>query len=293
MEVEEKMYPRISIVTPSYNQGQFLEETVLSVLNQNYPNLEYIIMDGGSTDNSLNIIRKYADRLAYWVSEPDKGQTHAINKGLRRATGEILAWLNSDDLLLPHAMAMVMNAFKCFPRAGFVYGDCQVIDRNGLQYYINKVTDFDWSILLYGRILCGQPASFFRRKVIEQIGFLDESYDFCLDLEFWIRAAIQGVEFQPIYCPLAASRLHGDAKTNTIRKRMTKEHKRLMVQYGNIDPNKLEVLHSLYYKVLNRIYRYKGAIQRIRLRKDFGIFRATRARKASSRSGRMLEHHKS
>src|SRR5688572_2633651 len=110
--VVQKKYPKISIITPSYNQGEYIEKTILSVLEQNYPNLEYIIIDGGSTDNSTEIIRKYADRITYWISEPDKGQSDAINKGLKLATGDIVNWLNSDDYYEPGALFKVAEAFN-------------------------------------------------------------------------------------------------------------------------------------------------------------------------------------
>src|SRR5437667_5688340 len=123
--------PRISIVTPSYNQGKYLEQTIRSVLDQGYPNLEYIICDGGSTDISVEIVKKYSDRLAWWCSEKDRGQSDAINKGWRRATGDILAYLNSDDVLLPGAIERVVRAFQQTPSAGVVYGDWTCLDEHG------------------------------------------------------------------------------------------------------------------------------------------------------------------
>ena len=127
----EKNWPKISIITPSYNQGEFLERTILSVIEQNYPNLEYIIIDGGSTDGSVDIIQKYADKLAYWISEKDNGQTHAINKGFKKATGEIVAWLNSDDELCEGALMAVASVFMEHDEADFVFGNQYSIDSNG------------------------------------------------------------------------------------------------------------------------------------------------------------------
>src|SRR5688572_6274864 len=117
------MPKKISIVTPSFNQGQFIEETVLSVLNQNYPNLEYIVIDGGSTDQTVEVIRRYEDRLAYWASEKDRGQVHAINKGLAKSTGDIFAFINSDDVYLPETFAAVAEYFDAHPEAEWVCGD--------------------------------------------------------------------------------------------------------------------------------------------------------------------------
>ncbi|MEC4686370.1 MAG: glycosyltransferase family 2 protein [Nitrospirota bacterium] len=121
---------KVSIITPSYNQGQFIEETILSVKNQDYPNIEHIVIDGGSTDGTLDILKKY-DKDIIWLSEPDNGQTHAINKGLRMATGEIIAWVNSDDLLLPHAVSAIEKAFTSNIDAGFIYGNYKIIDTAG------------------------------------------------------------------------------------------------------------------------------------------------------------------
>ena len=131
-------YPKISIITPSYNQGQFLEQTILSILSQDYPNLEYIIMDGGSSDNSVEIIRKHEDNLTYWVSEPDKGQSDAINKGFQRATGDILTWLNSDDYYLPGTLHTVAEYFTQHPDVECIYGDLQVVASNGDLLYVRN-----------------------------------------------------------------------------------------------------------------------------------------------------------
>ena len=129
--VSPSQYPRITIITPSYNQGQFIEETIQSVLNQGYPNLEYIIIDGGSTDQTVEIIKRYAAQIAYWVSEPDRGQTHAINKGLAQATGEILAYLNSDDYYLPGALHAVAKYFGCNPQVDLLHGCCRYVNEQG------------------------------------------------------------------------------------------------------------------------------------------------------------------
>jgi len=171
--------PRISIITPSYNQGQFLEETILSVLNQNYPNLEYIIIDGGSTDNSVEIIKKYEDRLAYWVSEKDRGQTHAINKGFKRATGDIVNWLNSDDLLEQGALKILAKEIEKNPAADFYFGDFSVIDSEGRKLFYRKSPPYQFATLFWGRQLSSQPAVFFRRNLLENIGYLDENLNFC------------------------------------------------------------------------------------------------------------------
>lgn len=275
--------PKISIVTPSYNQGQFLEETIQSVLEQNYPNLEYIIIDGGSSDNSVDVIKKYESHLTYWVSEKDNGQTHAINKGLRRATGEILTWLNSDDLLLPCAVSMVADFFERYPDAGFVYGDCHVINENGTLFYVSKAVPFERNLLFYGRCLISQPASFFRRNVLDRIGYLDESFDFAMDIELWIRAAQSRIKFDALFYPLAAARVHGKAKTTSERHKMIQQHKIIIARYRKIG---FKFLDSTFFITMNLFFRYKCALKRYLIRGDWGLFRTARARAIASHSAR-------
>ncbi len=153
--------PLVSIVTPSLNQGKFLEETIQSVLSQEYPKLEYLIVDGGSTDNSLEIIRKYADQLAWWVSEPDQGQTDAINKGFSHAKGQVLAWLNSDDSYLPGAVSSAVTCLQAYPEAAMVYGDANLVDEDGqiLGRFPSRQTDL--AHLLRGSVHIPQQAAFF------------------------------------------------------------------------------------------------------------------------------------
>ena len=180
--------PLVSIITPSYNQSAYLEQTIQSVLGQQHVPLEYIVVDGGSTDGSLEIIQRYADRLAWWVSERDAGQADAINKGLGRASGEIVAWLNSDDLYLPEAVAQAVAALQNNPQAGLVFGDAITIDAEGRR--LNRLSFGDWGLreLMGFRIIC-QPAVFMRRSTLEQAGLLDPSYHFLLDHHLWIRIA--------------------------------------------------------------------------------------------------------
>jgi glycosyltransferase involved in cell wall biosynthesis len=180
--------PLVTIVTPSYNQAAFLESTIRSVLAQNYPDLEYMIVDGGSTDGSVEIIRRYADRLAWWVSERDAGQAEALNKGLQRAKGEIVAWLNSDDIYLPGAIQGAVAAFQQHPAAGLIFGDAITMDAHGKP--LSRLTFGDWGLLdlLSFRIIC-QPAVFMRRAVLENSGYLESSYHYMLDHQLWIRMA--------------------------------------------------------------------------------------------------------
>lgn len=181
--------PLVSIVTPSYNQARFLEKTILSVLDQDYPRIEYLVIDGGSTDGSVEIIRKYADRINWWVSEKDNGQADGINKGLRRASGEIVAWLNSDDFYLPGAIRRAVEALQSNLNAGFVYGDLQVVNEAG--EVTNVLTYGDWGLqgLMEFKII-GQPSVFMRRQVLETAGYLDTGYHLLLDHQLWLRLAM-------------------------------------------------------------------------------------------------------
>ena len=202
--------PLVSIVSPSLNQAQFLEQAIHSVLGQDYQRLEYIIVDGGSTDGSAEIIRRYADRLAWWVSELDTGQAEAINKGLRRARGEIVAWLNSDDVYLPGAVAEAVRAFQAYPEAGLVFGNVLAIDEAGRTLNLLRYGDWNLADLMAFRII-GQPAVFLRRSALEQAGSLDTSYHYLLDHQLWLRMAqVSGMRYLPK--TLAAARYHLAAK---------------------------------------------------------------------------------
>ena len=203
--------PLISIVTPSFNQAAFLEQTIRSVLEQGYPNIEYWVIDGGSTDNSVEIIKQHAPRLAGWVSEKDKGQADGINKGLANATGEIIGWLNSDDLYYPGAIAGAVEAFRLHPEASFVFSDVESIDEHGNAFNLMRYDDWKLPDLMTFHII-GQPGVFMRRAVLEQAGYLDLNYNYLLDVQLWLRMAAIA---EPYYAPeevWAAARIHSDAK---------------------------------------------------------------------------------
>jgi glycosyltransferase involved in cell wall biosynthesis len=179
-------WPKISIVTPSYNQGQFIEETIRSVLLQGYPNLEYIIIDGGSTDGSVEIIKKYEPWLTYWVSEKDRGQSHAINKGFARATGEIMAWLNSDDIYAPEALNKVAKALYGKKRTLLVGASISTNNPDRLEGKLD-CRHPSWSELLYDVKTFPQPSVFWTRDLWEQTGGLDEDLDLVMDYDLWLR----------------------------------------------------------------------------------------------------------
>ncbi len=190
--------PKVSIITPSYNQGRFLEATIQSVLAQDYPNIEYIIVDGASKDNSVEIIRKYQDRLAWWVSEKDRGHADALNKGFARATGEILAWLNSDDTYFPGAVAEAVAYLKAHPDVGMVYADANWIDEEGrfIDKFAAKQTDY--RAMLRGSVHIPQATTFFRADLWRQLGPLDLNLFFAFDYDFWVKVAkVSRVAYTP------------------------------------------------------------------------------------------------
>ncbi len=209
----------VSIVTPSYNQAPFLERAMRSVLEQDHPAMEYILVDGASTDGSLEIIRRYADRLAFWTSEKDSGQGEAINKGFLHARGEIIAWLNSDDAYLPGAVSAAARLFEQHPDTVLIYGDMLAVDdrdrvTNTLRYRQLSLQD-----LLCFQII-GQPAVFMRRSAFEASGGLDPGYDLLLDHQLWIKIARQG----PI--------LHADQVWAAARYHPAAKNRRLALEFG-------------------------------------------------------------
>lgn len=204
--------PLVSIVTPSYNQAAYLEETIRSVLNQDYQNLEYIIVDGGSNDGSLEVIEKYANELAWWVSESDRGQTDAINKGFSRAKGEILAWINSDDTYLLGAISEAAEFLESHPDIGLVYGDANLVDEGGDVIGRFPARQTDNRRLMRGFVHIPQQASFFRADIWRLVGPLDPSFYFAMDYDLWVRISQQSpIEYYPRLW--ANFRLHGDAKS--------------------------------------------------------------------------------
>ena len=203
--------PLVSVVTPSYNKGRFIEETILSVKNQTYPRIEHIVVDGGSTDGTLDILKKYGDSLI-WISEPDKGQSDAINKGWRMSKGDILAYLNADDTYTPLAVETAVKFFTEHPDAGMMYGECNIIDERGEVAGRVETKDFDLSEILCGPNTVPQPSVFLRRAVLDEVGYIDTGLHMAMDLDLWIRI---GLRFRVEHVPevLANYRRYSETKT--------------------------------------------------------------------------------
>ena len=181
--------PTVSILTPSRTQARYLETTIQSVLGQDYPRIEYIIVDGGSTDGAVDVIKKYADKLAWWVSEKDRGQTDAINKGFARASGQIFAWLNSDDTYEPRAVGQAMKYLLDHPEVGMVYADCNYINEEGRVIGKFPAAQTDLARLRRGYVHIPQQTMFFRADLWKQVGPLDPSFFFAMDFDLWTRLA--------------------------------------------------------------------------------------------------------
>jgi glycosyltransferase involved in cell wall biosynthesis len=248
---------KISIVTPSYNQAEFIERTIQSVLNQDYPEIEYIIMDGGSTDGSLEIIKKYSDKLI-WKSEKDHGQSDAINKGLKLATGDIVAFLNSDDTYEPGALSKVAGYFQQNPNVKWAYGKCKIIDENNTE--IRKPITFYKNLLLknysYKKLLSenfiSQPATFWKKELHSEIGYINEDEHFCMDYEFWLRIGKKypaGV----INSYLANFRYYANSKSGSVNKKQFQDELRIAKKFGK-NHNFSLALHKLNYFKITSIY---------------------------------------
>jgi len=204
--------PLVSIITPSFNQARYLDATIQSVLLQDYPRIEYMIVDGGSNDGTINVIKKHQSNLAWWVSEKDKGQTDAINKGFARANGEILAWLNSDDTYEPGAVSAAARYLQEHPEVGMVYGDCNFINESGRVIGKFSAAQTNYRLLRQGYSHIPQQTMFFRADLWKQVGPLDPSFYFAMDYDLWTRIAARS---QVRYVPQtwANFRLHTSGKT--------------------------------------------------------------------------------
>lgn len=249
-------FPLVSIVTPSYNQGQFLEATVRSVTEQEYPNIEYFIIDGGSTDGSIEIIKKYAKGLAGWVSEKDKGQTDAINKGFARASGEIFAWLNSDDTYEPGAITEAVEYLQSNNDIGMVYGEANFINELGNVIGRFPAAQTDLKRLQQGYVHIPQQASFWRSDLWRKVGPLDPSFYFAMDYDLWVRLArVTRLQFVPHHV-WANFRLHSSGKSVVADSRCWPEMLRVHYRDGG---SKLSIIYAKYIirKIIAPFWRYR------------------------------------
>jgi glycosyltransferase involved in cell wall biosynthesis len=210
---ERHISPLVSIVTPSLNQAEFIGETIASVLAQDYPYLEYLVIDGGSTDGTLDVLRSQGPEVL-WVSEPDKGQTHAINKGFRQARGEILAWLDADNLYMPSAVSTAVRFLDAHPEVMMVHGNCRIIDSAGRVIAVRRTGNVELGQLL-GVNTVAPGTAFFRREVLETVGRMDESLHFVFDWEYWVRISSHGLRMAHLPVILASFREHRQSKTMT------------------------------------------------------------------------------
>jgi len=218
-----------SVVTPSYNQGQFIRATIESVLSQQIPDLQYLVMDGGSGDETVAILKEYNDRLSF-VSERDDGTADAVNKGLALCHGEIIGWLNSDDIYYPQTLRRVGELFAMHPEIDVIYGRAHHIDENGI--IIDEYPAEEWSFeALINHCIISQPAAFFRRSVVEKYGPLAKAHKYCVDYEFWIRLARRGAGFLFVPEHFAATRLHEQAKTVVSRLQCHEDINDIMVEH--------------------------------------------------------------
>lgn len=257
--MKSKLLPKISVITPSYNQGHLIEETIQSILNQNYPNLEYIVMDGGSTDNTVEVLKKYKDQLSF-VSKKDKGQTDAINQGIARSTGEILMYLNSDDVMLPNTLNTVGEYFLSNTDAMWLTGDYFIIDAEGkkIQSFVANYKKFLRNFPLFNVLSIAnfiiQPSTFWRKKLGVEIGKFDEQLHLCMDYDFWMRA-IQKYPLHVLPNHLSLFRIHGTSKGGTQYEKQFNEEHTVMLRYNqNIVPRILHKIHAgliiLVYKLI-------------------------------------------
>jgi glycosyltransferase involved in cell wall biosynthesis len=252
-----KIYPKISVVTPSYNQGYFIKSTIDSVLCQNYPNLEYIIIDGGSTDDTISILHSYDGRLI-WISEHDNGQSDALNKGLHLVTGDIISYINSDDLFESNSFFCVAEYFLSNPNAMWVTGKCRVIDENNLEIrrWITLYKNF-WLLFRNYRILLildyiSQPSTFWKSSILNNIGYFDETLTHTMDYDYWLRIGNKYPLFT-INKVLSSFRIHSKSKTSSFDQFITDEEGLIIKKYTK---SKFIIsIHSLHRKIQEYFYR--------------------------------------
>jgi len=251
--------PRITIVTPSYNQSKYLERTILSVINQNYPLLEYFVYDGESTDGSVEIIRKYQDELAHWESVPDNGQSDAIRKGFLRARREVMGWINSDDVYSPDALMTVGKYFKKYPDVDVIYGDTYIIDADdAMKRSVLSVPFSKWGFMTDAFSL-HQPSIFWRADLYRRSRGINEELQLAMDRDLWFQFYQQGACFMHIRKVLSCYRVHSETKTSRSRRESLRIRNKIRRDVIGIDSD------SIYYRIMKRVMRYHTLLWHIRL----------------------------
>ncbi|MBL8132610.1 MAG: glycosyltransferase [Anaerolineae bacterium] len=236
---------RVSILTPSYNQAQFLPATIDSVLSQDYPEIEYLIVDGGSSDGSRAVLEAIRDPRVRWVSEKDKGQANALNKGLQAATGDILTFINSDDRLLPGAVRFAVEHFAAHPETDLLHGDCEAIDTDGRHLHVLTSAPLDLAAWLTGRHPnVHQPGTFWRRRLTDRIGLFDEGMHYSFDGDYWVRAVLAGLRLDYVPGERAQYRFHETSKTVSQTDRFYDDWLRIVDKVFS-DPAAGEALRSI------------------------------------------------
>jgi glycosyltransferase involved in cell wall biosynthesis len=263
---------RISIVTPSYNQGDYLEETLESVLSQGIPGLELIVMDGGSTDQSVEILRKYERHLSYWQSQPDGGQTQAIREGFRRATGDVLAWINSDDRYEPGTLAKVQREFETHPQLELLYGDYSLVYPDGRRVAKPKIS-FDFNMSLHAFLMIPQPSSFWTRRLYEAVGGLNPRYQYAFDYDFFLRVG-KHLEHRPeairhVQDLWSLFRVHGESKSVSLQERFMPEYEEILAQFDVPARGLMREVRKNFelFRTLRRYYQERGFVP---IRKEAG-----------------------
>ena len=272
--VGRRDWPMISIITPTYNQGEYIEETILSVIEQNYPNLEYIIIDGGSSDKTIEVIKKYEQHISYWISESDRGQADAINKGLNICKGDIIGWLNSDDLLEPEALLNISDKFIDFNTPLLIAGSGVCFDDQGIVWQPDRLSGDLYAqeytklmLLQCWKYSLHQPSTYWNRALMDEIGNLNDSLHFAMDLEYWLRVIDNKIPIYKFDASLSKFRVHNTSKTNNEEHRL---HQDLLTlaecHLSEPDLKKYtrkHVIHFGCYKAVRKIIQKRVAERRL------------------------------
>jgi len=265
-----RQFPRVSLVIPSYNQGAFLETAIKSMLDQHYPDLELIVIDGGSSDHSVEIIRKYADRIKYWVSEKDRGQSEAINKGFRIATGKYINWICSDDMLLQGALYRLVSFLESDPEIDCVFGNARIVNSRGDLIESRREIPYDHLVTVYSMNHSLQPTALYRREILDRVGLLDENLQYSMDHDLFLRMDAAGCRFGYINEMIAGYRYHSRSKgvlnptktLNRIRLGLTRKHG---IRIQN------RVLEFVFYLVLDGVMRIRRKWFKLLLHSEFSV----------------------